>query len=259
LRAIETGPGFAEAHMRMGQYLFWAGDIAQAQRHFDEAQELQPSDPLVRGMQLGVAVVEGRLEDATALAMLMSANDPVSAVDRANAGALLLATGRHREAVAELRTAADLGHFSPEACNLLCKALLLDGREDEALAALDGVPAGPQSDQCIALVHLARGEPARAGEIIARLAAGAAAQPDDWMPHVIVAELLASAGHTDAAFDALRSAAASPAVSAAASGGWRFASDLQLSHLLAPLRADPRWEALLAARRAAWERQREGW
>lgn len=255
LRALESGSDLAEAHARVAQYLLWAGQIAQARHHFHEAIRLQPSDPLVRAMQMSEASVDGRLSDAVELATQIAANDPVSAVNRAILGALLLATGRHHEAAAELRKADDLGLVSADNRNFLCKALLLDGRRDEALAAVEGLQPGPRAAQCIALVHEARGERAQAESILAHLTASAEARPDDWVLHITIAELQASMERVDAAFASLQSAAASAVVSGSVSRSWQFVSELQISPFLAPLHADPRWEALLAARRASWERQ----
>lgn len=254
VRAIESGPELAEAHARSAHYLFWSGQIRQAQHHMSEARKLQPHDRLALAGQMSEASVAGRLAEAAALATQIVANDPVSAVDRSVLGTMLLATGRHREAAVELRKAVELGLVSADNQNFLCKALLLDGRRDEALAAIEG-ERGPQAEQCIALVHLARGELAQASEILSHLAAGAEAQPEDWAQLLAIAELQAGMGRIDAAFDSLQSAAASAKISGSAYYSARFVAELQLSPYLAALHSDPRWGALLAARRAAWERQ----
>ncbi|GMU68879.1 MAG: hypothetical protein AB7I32_19290 [Gammaproteobacteria bacterium] len=209
----------------MAQYLLWAGQIAQARHHFHEAIRLQPSDPLVRAMQMSEASVDGRVADAVELAMQITANAPISAVNHSNLGALLLGAGRHHEAAAELRKADDLGLASADNRNFLCKALLLDGRRDEALAAVEDLQPGPRVAQCIALVHEARGEQAQAETILVHLIASVEARPDDWVLHIAIAELQAGIERIDAAFGSLQSAADSAAV-----GG-------------------------SAARRASWERQ----
>lgn len=253
VHALESGPDLAEAHMRAAQYLMWSGEIGQARRHFHKATTLQPSDPLVLGLRMAEASVNGRLSESLDFARQLAANDPVSAVRRSNLGTQMLAMGQYREAAAELRRAAELGLISPDNQSFLCKALVLDGRFDEALAAIDR-EAGPLADQCTALVHQARGERAAAEAILARLETLGASRQEDWVLHLTNAELQAAMGNIGAAFASLQSAAASAPISGSPFWSWQFVIEMQISPLLAPLHADPRWASLIADRRTTWER-----
>src|SRR4030095_16080052 len=63
-RALKLAPDLAEAHVRFANYRFETGDRAGAREQIYHAAALEPDNPLVLSNVAGIALREGRLEDA---------------------------------------------------------------------------------------------------------------------------------------------------------------------------------------------------
>lgn len=245
-RAIALAPELAEAHVRVAQYQWHAGNPIAAQAHIARALALDPGDPLVLGISLSNAIREGHLDDAIELQTRMIAIDPLSATNRGNRGGLLMMVGRLPEAKAEFERALEL---SPDGLDLpedIADVLILQGRSDEALEVISRMPAGYPRDQRFALTYFARGSVSEGDAMLARLLALAEKSNSDPEVAVAVAEVYAIRNDADRAFEWLDKARSRSGQSRYLPS-WLLQENLQLRPHLKPLHADPRWGKLLAA------------
>ena len=170
--------------------------------------------------------------------------DPLATTPRYNLAGYLHAAGRLDEARAEYDRLAVLFPEHRQVTAFRVGLILIEqGRLDEAVGAARQWPDGPQKAHALALIHSARGSIASAGDAIASLHAA-----DDPLSAVRVAEVHAFRGETDEAFQWLE-------IAKQRIGGtftpvdemhrnWQV--EMPFSHLLAPLREDPRWDTLVA-------------
>jgi TolB-like protein/DNA-binding winged helix-turn-helix (wHTH) protein/Flp pilus assembly protein TadD len=233
-RALAIDPALGEAHVRLARYFALNGDTAAAAAAFEHAQQVAPGDPLVIASLAHQALLDGRLDTAIELADRVVELDPLSAVYRGNLGHMLLAAGRFEAALAQLRRTEALSPHDLRTRNDVALALLLLGRDAEARKAIADAPAGPRVDQLRVLVAT----PADADAAYERLQACASAQCQ-----LLLAEIAAHRGDTDAAFEWLAAARSIVATSASRSE-FELATEIAISPLLRPLHQDPRWEAL---------------
>ena len=107
-----------------------------------------------------------------AAAGLMSQRNVVAAFCRAHSGGILTAAGRWREAEAELVEAAQ--HFEgisarrEAALIRLADLRIRQGRLEEAAQLLVGLDQHPDAVRTMAFLHLARGQTARARDLLER-------------------------------------------------------------------------------------------
>jgi len=125
-----------------------------------------------------------RAEQWTRAAERMERSPVVAAYCRAHYGGILTAAGRWHEAEMELVEAArhvDRGMSSQRAAAIrLAELRVRQGRLEEAAALLKGLDQHPDAVRTRAALHLARGEAARARDILER----ATEEPDDAPPEV---------------------------------------------------------------------------
>ncbi len=244
-RALALGPDLAEAQMRAAQYYWNTGDAKAADEHFNRALTIDPSDPLVLGASAGVAVYEGRLNDAISLLRRAVAVDPLSAVNRQNLGVFLAAVGDWQEAQAEFERALELNPDSQVLHAEIAKVLLLQHRFDESLALAQQLPEGSERDHCLVLVNYSLGNAAAAAAALARLIALAKSPDSDGEIMLWIAEVYAYRGDRDEAFRWLDQAIRHARVVGAVSQSWWSREEMQASPFLIPLRADARWGPLI--------------
>ncbi|HEX6677119.1 MAG TPA: LuxR C-terminal-related transcriptional regulator [Actinomycetes bacterium] len=120
-----------------------------------------------------------------AAAERMRRSNVVAAFCRAHYGGILTAAGRWQEAEAQLIEAAhhfDRGLSARRAAAVIRLADLRvrQGRLEEAAQLLDGLEQHPDAVRTLAALHLARGETARARDLLERATEG----PDDEVPTV---------------------------------------------------------------------------
>jgi TolB-like protein/DNA-binding winged helix-turn-helix (wHTH) protein/tetratricopeptide (TPR) repeat protein len=243
-RGVALAPDLAETNVRAAQYYWRNGDRVAGRRHLAAAREANPSDPLLLGVLMGRAVDEGRIEDALSMQRRVTAMDPLTYVNRTNLGTLLAGLGRFEEAQVEFERALELSPASEELRIHIVQVLVMQRRTDEALTVIQNIPAGFARDQSLALAYHARGDSAEADAALARLIEVAERPDSNHETALAVAELYAMRAELDQAFQWLDVANRRER---AAEFDTNWIANLRLSPLLEPLRADPRWQALLAA------------
>jgi TolB-like protein/tetratricopeptide (TPR) repeat protein len=247
-RALALAPDLAEAHIRAARYYGHAGDKNAMRTHFARAEALDPGDPLVLGLSVSDAVIEGRLEDAIELQTRVVSSDPLSASQRGNLGSLLVMVGRLPEAEAELERALELSPAGISIIESVADVLILQGRLDEALDVIPRIPTGYRRDKRFALVHFARGEESQGNAMLSRLLAQARTPESDPTVAVAIAEVYAVRNDPDSAFKWLDTARRrSESQPRSPLPPWAMHEDLQYVPFLKSLHADPRWGELLAA------------
>jgi TolB-like protein/Flp pilus assembly protein TadD len=230
-RALALEPKLAEAHaatgwIRMNYDCDWRG----AEASFGRALELAPGNAAGLRHAAGLAFRLGRLDEAIKLWGRAIEQDPLNASAYHSLGITLDAADRLAEAEQAYRKALELAPQRHGAHAFLGLNLLAQGRSDEAL---DEALREPESWRfyALAIIHHAAGRRAEAdaalNELIAKHAGDAAFQ---------IAVVYAARGEMDLSFQWLERAYVQrdPGL-----------SDLKCISLLRPLRADPRWGALL--------------
>jgi tetratricopeptide (TPR) repeat protein len=256
-RAVELGPRLAVAHARLAQFYWQTSDDKKADEHLRVAVTLDPDDPLVLGFS-SHALLRGDLDEAVALQRRMVSRDPLAATFRHNLAVLLLADGQLDEAMSEYRKVLELspsGMISPRGIadsqgrdarseiNIeIVRILVLQRRYDEAQSAIAQLPKGKFRDHGLALLWDVPGRLPEANLALQRLAA----QPDDTMDSIRLAEVYAFRGMSQEAFASLQGRMEALERD---ENGWFwiriFQRQLNVSLFLKPLHADPRWAALM--------------
>lgn len=249
-RAVTLAPDMAEAQMRVGQYLWVAGDRHAAEEHFRRALALDPADSMVMGMTVDRAIGEGRLADAIEQQKRIVANDPLSALHRSNLGGYLIGAGRISEARAELERALELSPAGNGVTENIANVLLLQGHTDEALKAISRLPAGFPRDQYLALAAFARGESAEGRVILNRLLALGEKPAAEADIAFAIAQVYAAKNEPEQAFHWLDTAYSRLRSRSGILTGEMLGELMQLSPYLQTLHADPRWARLLAELRS---------
>jgi serine/threonine-protein kinase len=136
VRALELDPMLSEAHSAMASIrareYAWQG----AEDGFRRAIALNPNNALAH-LELGtrVLLVQGRFEDGLNEVRQALALDPLSPFVNTEAGEALIDTRRYGEAVEQLRKAIALDPSRNRPYNLMARALYLQGKLPEAVAA----------------------------------------------------------------------------------------------------------------------------
>ena len=242
-RALQLGPNIAEAHVRAAQYYGWLGRLEISKAHCQRAIALNPSDPLVLSVSAGREFEEGRWSEGIALQRRAVTVDPLAAVGHGNLGSYLAAIGEWEEAIGEFEKARELSPTLQGIDRDIARVQILRQHFDEALAAIDRVPAGPVRDSCIALAYRAPGQRAAADAALARLEARADVPVADADIAIAIAEVYAYRGDNAAALK-WADRALLPTDSRDARV-WT-AQQMITSPFLRVLHAEARWSTLLA-------------
>lgn len=245
-KAVAIDPTLAVARARLSQYYFETGEQAKADEEYRAAAALDPDDLLVMGFASSTALRRGDVDQAVALWRRIVARDPLSPTNRRNLANMLLADNRLDESLAENQKLLELLPDSGAEVQFnIMRIRILQGRYDEAQAAIAGLPSGELQDYGLALMHLAPGRGAEAEAAFIRLKAG----DRDAEGNVRLAEVYTFRGTHDEAIALLQETRNAlglhqderPYLSA------HFRQELRYSPFLRPLRADPRWPALVAS------------
>lgn len=241
-RAVALAPDLGEANVRVAQYHRSIGDTATARKYIARARAVEPADPLVMGSTLDRAILDGRMEDAVEVQKRMIAKDPLAAVHHTNLGAQLIMTGRLDEARVEFERSLELGPTAQYARENVVYVLILERQTDEALQAIQQLPAGYRRDESLALVHYTRGDSVEGDATLERLLA----QGSDWRAALAIADVYAFKNDPDQAFKWLDVARRHMASIGMAESDTELKRNLQMAPFLKPLHADKRWVKLLA-------------
>jgi DNA-binding winged helix-turn-helix (wHTH) protein/tetratricopeptide (TPR) repeat protein len=236
-RAIELDPGLAEAHLRLANYWARSGRRDISARHKAAAFAAEPDDPLVLGHRAWMAAEEGRLDEAIELQRRAIAVEPLSVVGRHYLATWLYLAGRPDEAREALLAIREIDPGATNPGGMMSLVLILGQQFESALAVAKDGPRGVDQLQALALAYSALGHTEQADRMLAELLDPAtAADP------IQIAEVYAYRGQPDLAFEWLHAAIErEDPQRCVARSCWPLGFAERLP-LLAPLRADPRWE-----------------
>ncbi len=246
-RAMEIDPELAEAHASKGLFYMChaaAGPLRaeglhgpKAVRLLRRAVELRPGYAEACNWLSWVLQLLGDAEQALACARMAVAVNPFSAEAIHNLMASNMACGHYGRGVREARRIEELGMF--DASPRLYEAVALHhlGRFDAAVELLDGVTvewAGAGAEAALAMAEAARGNERRARDVLREIERAG----DEFCSALV----RAAAGEHDEALAAMESIEQ-----------WGQWPALVLHHFyadeLAPLRASPRFDGVMASLR----------
>ncbi len=235
-RAIALDPNLAEAHASWGGILHSEYDFAAAERELKLALSLNPSYAWARGVYAGLLADLGRTEEALREFAMADELDPLSAILLYAQLELLTALRRVDTSAPELERLGRVDSFGllyHAARGNLC---LLKDDQDEFLREVawmaENLPGRPEAAAARAMSAARVGDGARARELLQPLEA----LPDSVRPASQISLVYAMLGDLDACFRWLERAVADRKVGIM----W-----FRLDPTLAPVRADPRFEAVL--------------
>ena len=163
-RAVEANPSDAQARWMYAQLLMAENRLDAA---LEEARLVQRLDPLSLPRYSNIATVlyyQRRFEDAMRASDQLLARDPSATVGHFGRARFLTALGRHDEAVAMIRSGANVDE--PPIRAELARILTVAGRDQDARALLPAINAdyraGRLAPDYYAYLKLARGEPEEA-------------------------------------------------------------------------------------------------
>jgi tetratricopeptide (TPR) repeat protein len=231
-KALAIDPNLAEAHA----HLSWIAmnhdwDLAEADRHARRALALEPGSYVPLAQAATLAFVLDRLDESIAMREHALSRDPVSRGGHHNLATAYYYAGQAVPAEAMYRKALALSPGYLAGNFYLGLTLLAQGRWEDALQAFENEHDEGWRLEGLALALHAIGRSAEAAAALAQLHQEHATD----MAYQI-AEVHAYRGETDAAFDWMERAYTQR------DGGLL---DMKNNPLLAGLRADPRWEAML--------------
>ena len=153
-RALELDETLGEAHVAQGMaYFYFEWDWPAAEREFQRAIALNPSDQHAHHMYANFLVAQGRLDEGIAERLRALELDPLSHRSGMLLGRDYFVAGRYDEAIEQYRRAMEIDSTSPLALGIgqegsfgLADVYARQGRNDEALAEylrtarLEGIP-----------------------------------------------------------------------------------------------------------------------
>jgi len=239
-RAVELDPSLGLAHVAMGYVRYKQGDLAGMVRHSMRAVELDRTIDALWGLGFILAEI-GRVAEAGRFADMAISADPLNPMSGFARGAVDFFDGRFDEAA--VRFKHYLEKVAPDFPVLmwwLAQALAYAGLEDEAkdkFGQVADLKAVPISDLSVLFCRALSGDRRGVRELLAsNTLLQEAAKTDEWFPNFIAA-CLARVGDNDGALEWLERAIA-----------WGFSNHRFLSEhsrFLAPLRNEPRFQALI--------------
>ena len=136
-RALELNPNYATAHDWLGYYLLSTGRLREALAAIERAVELDPFSPLTRTDAARLHLYAREYEKVQEFARAALRIDPDHADAYSVLAGLYSIRGRHGEAVAAGRRAAELSGGGDGETSWLAYSLARAGRRDEATSLLD--------------------------------------------------------------------------------------------------------------------------
>ncbi len=239
LRALELDATLAEAHATLGavqEGFDW--DWAGAEAEYRRAIELNPSYATAAHWYGMFLVMMGRFEDGLAQLERAAALDPLSSPIRTSVAMALVYARRPQEAIEQCGSVLELDPDFAWAHGVLGQAHLQLGSLEQGVehsrhaSELSGL--SPEYQAELAAAYAAAGRRSEALALLSELERPGASSSPPWFE---MAMAFAGLGDRDRAFECLERAYATRSA-------WR--SYLGVETRLDPVRADPRFEALLA-------------
>jgi TolB-like protein/predicted Zn-dependent protease len=235
-RSLSLDPNLAFAHYALGRTLmYYEWNWPEAKTELERSIELDPNNLSAR-VELAYLTqgIFGQFETKLSYLRQIVANDPLDARSLIHLAYSLMLADQFDEAVSASRRALQLNDKSSYVHVLYGQALLLAGRTQEALAAMQDEVSEGLKLWGLTLVYWSNGRKAESNATLAEIEKRWGADEP-----VMLARLYAYRGDRDAAFDRLERAYE------------KKQDPLELSlvpvdPLMRSLRADPRFAALLA-------------
>jgi TolB-like protein/Flp pilus assembly protein TadD len=235
-RSLSLDPNLAFAHYELGRTLmYFEWNWAEARSELERAIELDPNNLSAR-VELAYLTqgIFGKFDTKLRYLRQIVANDPLDSRSLIHLANSLLLADQFDEAVNASQRALQLNDKSPYSHVLYGEALLLAGRSQEALAAMQGEVNEYLKLWGLTLAYWGNG---RKAESNAELAETVKRWGDD--DPVWIAQLYAYRGDRDAAFDRLQRAYKEKQ-------GALGLTLMPVDPLMRSLRTDPRFAELLA-------------
>lgn len=249
-RALEIDPECGEGWSALGIAHSLRQEGPEAVRAFERAIELRPSHGEANAWLAWVLVLMGRPAEAVAPGQRASEIEPLAPAYRAYLAEVWLVNDELHRALLEARRAVEIQPSYGLARFMLALVEYHAGDVEAARAALDGIESAvpfrgtPRHTEIQALEAIVQPPESRDAAVRARLAS-LESTPAPSRDSASIGLLRAELGQTDAAFDAF-----------AAVRTWRDFGVEYVRYffpdIMAPLRADPRFEGLLETIDAAW-------
>jgi TolB-like protein len=231
-RAIELDPKLADAHVALANIGFLDYDFVSSQREVRTALELEPDNPNALGVSIYLSIGSCRLEDAARFARRLIERDPLSVDPYRGLATALWFEGHAAEAEAVYRR---LFAFRPDADSMharLSLILLSEGRAQDALTELDAETTPGWQAVGRAMAFDALGRRAEADKLLAEV------QTDHSGFQYQVAQIYAHRRDREHALLWLDRARQDHDPG--------YINYLKCDPMLSDLRADPRYQAMLA-------------
>jgi serine/threonine-protein kinase len=236
--AVTLDPSLAEAHVAVGHIKLWLDwDWPAAEREFTTGISLDPNSALAHDQYAAYLATLGRLPDAIAEARRALSLDPLSPIVNSHLGWLLLSAGQVDDATAQFRKTLEFDPDSMSAHQGLGVSSGMAGRADEAVAELQRAAVlSEQSPVVLADLGAAYARLGRRTDAAHTLEDLRTRSTREYVPASAFATIEAALGNTPNALQWLEKGFDEHDFSLA---------ELRMSPLLAGLRAEPRFQALI--------------
>ncbi|HSY46805.1 MAG TPA: TIR domain-containing protein [Steroidobacteraceae bacterium] len=234
-RALALDPKLAGPHVTLSNTFFFTYDYVASQRELARGLELEPQNPDALSLSAYLAIAACQLDDAERSARALIERDPLSVDPYRALGTALWFHGRLGESEAVYRRAIALSPGAESMRWRLTLVLLSAGRPQDALQVADAEPAPGWRSFARVVALDALGRRAEADPILAEAEADPVIRVSGQYQ---LAQIYAHRGDREHAFGQLERArqARDPG----------FVSYIKCDPMLAPLRNDPRYKAMLA-------------
>lgn len=201
-KALAIDPSHPEALLRLSRVHRRAGDSAGATHYLDQALNAPRKSNLVLSALAGIEREAGDLQAAIELLREANKHPPLDVATFQNLGYMLYEAGDLEGAMEVLHQTDELFPTAQNNKVMIAKALILQGRLDEAAKFLVDPSSGAPRLQVLALYHHALGNDDASATALDRLAQ----TPVSFDSLTLQAEVLAFTGRYEHAMDAIETA-----------------------------------------------------
>lgn len=204
---LASQPDHPEANNLFGVYLLNTGDAAGARRHFKHALAARPDFPAPHNNLGNIALAEDELEEAARCYRTALEHKPDYVEALTNLGGVLNLLGDSAAAESYCRKAVELApDFAGAHCNL-GNVLLSKGRGGEAIASYRAaLKLSPELPEALANLALVLQDPGYLSGAHDYFEKQSRRRPNDFLPHVRIAQALQAMGQWDEAVKRLEHA-----------------------------------------------------